>query len=212
MDKRFAIFDMDGTLIDSMSYWRNLGWEYLKSQGIEATTEQLAPAKTMTLPQSTQFMIETFGLNKTVDEILEEINQILQRYYTEALPLKEGIVPYLQHFMQRQVRMCVATATGLSLSQTCLQRLDILQYFQFVSSCEELGLGKDRPDIFLQAAQALGGPPEETAVYEDALYAAKTAKAAGFYLVAVYDHQSPQEWTELTELADEIILDWRTAL
>ena len=107
--------------------------------------------------------------------------------------------------------MCVASATAPELMESCLLRLGAARYFDFLLSCEEVGAGKHRPDVFWKAAERLGAPPCGIAVYEDALFAAKTAAAAGFYTVAVYDDSGKEDWDELTALADESILDWSVA-
>jgi beta-phosphoglucomutase-like phosphatase (HAD superfamily) len=107
--------------------------------------------------------------------------------------------------------MCVASATAEELMDACLTRLGITPYFSFLLSCETVGKGKNRPDVYLEAAKRLGAQPAEIAVYEDALYAANTAKQAGFYTVAVRDDSNQTHWETLTALADEVILDWHTA-
>ena len=108
--------------------------------------------------------------------------------------------------------MCVASATAEDLMEACLTRLGIARYFSFLLSCEAVGAGKNRPDVYLESAKRLGAAPTEIAVYEDALYAAKTAKQAGFYTVAVRDDSNQSHWGTLTVLADEVILDWQMAV
>ena len=107
--------------------------------------------------------------------------------------------------------MCVASATAEELMDACLSRLGVAQYFSFLLSCETVGVGKNQPDVYWEAAKRLGAEPAEIAVYEDALYAAETAKSAGFYTVTVWDDSNQPHWETLTVLADEVILDWRTA-
>ena len=107
--------------------------------------------------------------------------------------------------------MCVASATAEDLMDACLGRLGVAQYFSFLLSCETVGTGKNRPDVYCEAAKRLGAQSEDIAVYEDAHYAAKTAKQAGFYTVAVRDDSNQPHWETLTALADEVILDGQTA-
>ena len=95
--------------------------------------------------------------------------------------------------------------------EACLTRLGVAKYFSFLLSCETVGAGKNRPDVYWESAKRLGAEPAEIAVYEDALYAAETAKTAGFYTVAVRDGSNQPHWETLTALADEKILDWQTA-
>ena len=107
--------------------------------------------------------------------------------------------------------MRVASATAEELMGACLTRLGVAQYFSFLLSCETVGAGKSRPDVYWEAAKRLGAQPEEISVYEDAFYAAETAKSAGFYTVAVRDDSNQLHWESLTALSDENISDWQTS-
>ena len=123
--------------------------------------------------------------------------------------------------------MCVASATAEPLMEACLRRLGVLSDFEFLLSCETVGAGKRQPDVYLESIRRMGAKPEETAVYEDAIYAAETAKRAGFYVVGVQDESTagcwePEDpgdpdsvriscWEKIKRLADEVIEDWKAA-
>lgn len=197
---------MDGTLVDSMKYWKNLGREYLASRGVtEGVDEGLKQISSMTMTESSAFFVRTFGLAGTPDQIASEMNQIMDDHYRNDVELKPGVAEYLEELSRKHVKMCVASATANHLVEACLKRAGILQYFEFLLSCEEVGAGKYRPDVYYEAAGRLGAKPEETAVYEDALYAAKTAKEAGFYVIGVYDGSADASWEELGMISDEVI-------
>ena len=212
MDKKACIFDMDGTLVDSMGYWRRLGREFLARKGV---TENVQPVleriKPMTMLESSALFIESFGLDGTPEELAAEMNRVMDDHYRRDIPLKPGAREYLEVLKKQGVSMCLATATPESLSRLCMERLGVAEDFAFILSCETLGVGKDRPDVYLEAARRLGAVPAETAVFEDAIFAARTAKAAGFHVVAVYDDSSAANWAELSALADESIRDWEQA-
>lgn len=209
MDKKFAIFDMDGTLIDSMGYWQRLGREYLTGKGVTGDlTDVLERIKPMTMTESAALFAEEFGLVGTPEELAAEMNGIMETHYRADILLKPGVAEYLAALRADGVRLCVASATAPDLVAACLERLGVLDHFEFLLSCEEVGAGKDKPDVYLAAADRLGAQPGEAAVYEDALYAAQTAKEAGFYTVGVYDPSGEAHWDEMTALADEIITDW----
>lgn len=212
MDKRFAIFDMDGTLVDSMVFWKHLAEEFLLGKGVRnIAPEILERIKPMTMAESAALFRQEYGLAGTAEELAVEMNAMMDRHYRSDIPLKSGAAAYLSALARRGVTMCVASATAQELMAACLDRLGVAHYFSFLLSCEAVGAGKDRPDVYLAAARQLNAPPEEIAVYEDALYAAKTAKEAGFYTVAVPDESSRQHWETLTALTDETILDWQQA-
>ena len=212
MDKRFAIFDMDGTLVDSMVYWKHLATEFLESKGVlEISPPVLERIKPMTMTESAALFIKECELSGTDESVAEEMNAMMDEHYRRDIPLKPGVTVYLEALQRKGVAMCVASATAEELMDACLSRLGVAHYFSFLLSCETVGIGKNRPDVYWESAKRLGAESAEIAVYEDALYAAETAKNAGFYTVAVRDDSNQPHWENLTALADEAILDWQTA-
>lgn len=207
MDKKYAIFDMDGTLIDSMICWKNLATEYLESKGVtHIPADILERIKPMTMTESAELFKQAFGLT---GDVAAEMNAMMEAHYRSDIPLKPGVKAYLQKLHAQGVTMCVASATAEHLMDACLKRLDVRAYFAFLLSCESVGAGKDRPDVYFAAASRLNAAPGDTAVYEDALYAVKTAKQAGFYTIGVYD--SAANWQEAAKIADETIQNWEEA-
>ena len=212
MDKRFAIFDMDGTLVDSMVYWKRLATEFLESKGVQHIAQDiLERIKPMTMTESAALFIEEYGLSGTAESVAAEMNTMMDEHYRRDIPLKPGVQVYLDALHRRGVTMCVASATAEELMDACLTRLGVAQYFSFLLSCETVGAGKSRPDVYREAARQLGAQPKDIAVYEDALYAANTAKQAGFYVISVQDDSNQPHWESLTALSDENISDWQTS-
>lgn len=209
MDKQYAIFDMDGTLVDSMVYWKNFAKEYLALKGITHIPDMiLEKIKPMTMTESATLFIEKFGLNGTPESVAKEMNALMDTHYYKDIPLKKGIKEYLNKLYNSGTTMCVASATAVSLVEACLKRLGIIEYFSFLLSCETIGVGKSKPNIYYEAAKRLGAEPSDIVVYEDALYAAETAKKAGFYVVGVFDESAKKNLASLKEISDEIILEW----
>lgn len=212
MDKQFCIFDMDGTLVDSMRYWKGLGRDYLESLGIHPDDSLLWMVEAMTMLEGAAYFMDTYHIPGPPQRIVDEMEAMMEEHYRRDVPLKPGVREYLERLRGRGCRLCVATATAEPLARQCLSRLGVDGFFDFILSCETVGVRKDRPDVFLEAARRLGAAPGETAVFEDALYAARTAREAGFYTVAVPEPSYAGDWPALSALADECILDWRNAV
>ena len=206
MDKQFAIFDMDGTLIDSMIFWKNLASEYLSSKGVtQIPADILERIKPMTMSESAVLFQQEFGLPGDPEA---EMNALMDAHYRNDIPLKPGVREYLHLLHNRGVRMCVASATAEHLMESCLARLGVRDCFEFLLSCETVGAGKRSPLVYHESAKRLDATPPEIAVYEDALYAVQTAKNAGYYVVGVYDDSTAKNWLTIEKLADEIVLNW----
>ena len=210
MDKQFAIFDMDGTLIDSMIFWKNLASEYLSNKGVtQIPVDILERIKPMTMSESAALFRQEFGLTGDPEA---EMNAMMDEHYRKDIPLKPGVREYLQLLHKRGVRMCVASATAEQLMESCLIRLGVRDCFEFLLSCETVGAGKRSPLVYHASAKRLGATPQEIAVYEDALYAVQTAKEAGYYVVGVYDDSAAKNWLTIEKLTDEIVLNWEEVI
>ena len=214
MDKKYCIFDMDGTLVDSMGYWHRLGFEYLEGNGMseELAVKLFDQVKGLTLMQGAQLYLDALGMEGKPEDVLEKMRSLMEQHYRMDVERKPGVLEYLQKLKEEGCRLCVATATDEDLAHICLQRLGLDDYFEFLLSCQTTGVGKNSPDIYLRAAKRMGAEPGQCAVFEDALFAAQTAQKAGFYTVAIQDDNQAKDWAELSALADEAVLDWRELL
>ena len=216
MNKKYAIFDMDGTLIDSMIYWKNLGREYLELHGVTENLDGIMERiKPMTMTESAELFRHEFQLEGTKESIASEMNQMMEAHYRNDIPLKDGVDSYIKKLHELGVKMCVASATDKGLMKECLDRLGISNYFSFLLSCEEVGVGKRQPDVYFEAVKRLQKQdmlqPEEVVVYEDADYAIYTAVNAGFYTIAVYDDSNKGKWEQLKAQTQDAIENWNCA-
>lgn len=195
---KYAIFDMDGTIIDSMIYWRDLAGEYLRSLGVETDWAKLLEFITpMPLPVSSAYFVKEFKLSLTPEQVAQGLVNCIAHHYYHDIPAKAQATAYLEALKKQGVKMCLASASSEILARACLTRLGLWDYFDFFISCEEAGSKKD-PAIFLTAMQRLGATaPDQVAVYEDAVFALQTAKKAGFSTIAVYDQAAQKRWTQL---------------
>lgn len=196
-----AIFDMDGTLLDSMPIWDRVGMEYLAGLGIRARPDLPQRLLTMTMRQAAACFRAEYGVALPDAAIIDGINARIEAFYRESAPEKAGAAAFLQALRRRGVAMCVATATDRPLAEAALRRTGLLPFFDFLLTCTEAG-GKDCPEIFRRAQMRLGTPREQTLVFEDALYAIRTAKRAGFPVAAVFDPSSRADQEEIRKTAD----------
>jgi HAD superfamily hydrolase (TIGR01509 family) len=197
-----AIFDLDGTLLDSMPFWENLGSEYLKAKGINPPKNINEILKTMSLVQSAKYLKKEYFISGSEDKIIKEFIGLIENQYRLKVPLKTAVLPFLDRLYKENVRMCIATATDHELAKAALDRLSVLKYFDFIFTCSEAGMGKNTPEFFLKALELLDTTIHETIVFEDALHAIKSAKAAGLSVVAVYDKSSCKEQKEIKSIAN----------
>ena len=196
-----AIFDLDGTLLDSMFIWDTIGEDYLRTLGKEPHEDLKETFMTLTLEEAAEYYREHYKVTLSVTEIVDSINAMVEGIYRTKVTLKPGVMAYLRLLKERGVKMCVATVTDRYLVEDTLERLGILHYFSEMFTCAEVGYGKDKPIIYQKALEHLGTAKEETFVFEDSLFALETAKTDGFPTVGVYDmHESRQE--EMKRLAD----------
>lgn len=196
-----AIFDMDGTLLDSMMIWDSVGIDYLAALGVRARPDLPEKILTMSMPQAAAYFRSDYGVALSEAEIIAGINARIADFYQNSVRAREGVADFLQLLARKGITLCVATATDRPLAEAALRHTGLLDAFSFILTCTETA-GKDRPDIFLKARSLLGTPLEQTLVFEDALYAIRTAKQAGFPVAAVYDASSHRDQAEIQTLAD----------
>lgn len=206
MRMRGAIFDVDGTLLDSMSTWDTIGETYLRSIGYEPKENLNEVFKNMSLRQAACYYQTEYSVTLGIEQIMDEVNAMLERYYRFEVLLKPGAAELLARLRESGVKLCIATATDRYLVEAALERCGVLSCFGEIFTCNEVGHGKDEPDIFEAALRFLGTEKAETVVFDDAFYAVKTAKEAGFPVAAVYDrHEKNSE--EIRALADLYLED-----
>lgn len=200
---RGFIFDLDGTLLDSMGIWEDLGEKYLKQKNVTDIPHHLKDLlKPMGLLQAAEFFIEKFGIHRSPEQIKDEMYDMIEDNYKYHVPLKDGVRDFLVENSRRGMKMCIATATDRYMVEYALKRLDIDQYFDFIITSTEVGSSKENPDIYRKAAEKLGFSANEIVVFEDALHAIKTSKEAGFYTVGVEESVFEQEREKIIHEAD----------
>ena len=203
-----AIFDVDGTLLDSMEIWEDVGVRYLNSIGIEAEPDLGTVLFTMSIQEGAAYVKEHYHLSQEPEEIEQGVLDIISNYYKKTALLKSGAKELLEKLDKHNIPMTVASSNNKKEIEMAFERLGIAKYFDRIFTCEEVGAGKTKPDIYLRAAEYLGTRPEETVVFEDVIHAIRTAKQAGFQVVGIYDETSKDDQEEVRREADWYCREW----
>lgn len=206
MEIEGAIFDMDGTLIDSMGIWRNLPELYAREKGLEPDPRVDDTIWDQGMLNGAGYLKKLYGMEEDPKVIVQEMFDLVVRFYREQVLERTGIRKILEELSAGGVRMCIASATDEWMGKHAMERTGLDRYFDRYFCCRQVGEGKESDLIYQTARRFLGTDVEQTVVFEDALYAAKTASAAGFKLVGIRDAwENGQE--ELRKLSD-LYLDW----
>ena len=186
-----AIFDMDGTLIDSLILWdviwQNFGDIYCDGKTFQPSEVDDKRFRTMILKDIMQEVHEKYGIGASGDELLKTTNEIVTKFYMEEVQLKEGVLEFLEYCYEHGIKMCIASASEMELIRYAVKHCNIGKYFVAILSCAEIGKGKDEPDIYLKALECLGTKPNETCIFEDSHVAIETADKLGVQTVGIYD-------------------------
>lgn len=201
-----AIFDMDGTLLDSMPTWRELGPSFLQEAGITATPEQLQMLRTMPDREVVPYLREVCGLPWSQEEAINQIVIRMEAFYSSRVRPKPGLEKFLSILKMEGVWMYVATATHRRLTEKALKTAGIDHYFRGIVTSADAGNHKsESAEIYEMALRRLQSNKRDTVVFEDALYAIRTAKAAGFRVAGVYDITQEADQPEIQRLSDYYI-------
>lgn len=184
---RGAIFDVDGTLLDSMGIWDTIGEDYLRSLGYEPREKLNERFRTMSLPEAAAYYISEYGVPLTAEEICRQVNARIERFYREEAALKFGAADFIKRLYDAGVKLAIATATDDFLVEAALRRCGVMEYFSALVTCTHVNRGKDRPDVYRAAMARIGTGREDTVIFEDSLKALRTAREDGFYTVGVFD-------------------------
>ena len=210
----YIIFDLDGTLIDSMPTWKGTGAAFLEKHGFAVPKNLHDIVKTLTLYQTAEYFRQELGVPMDAQSIVDEITSYVTEAYRHTIPLRPSAKEYLEAMAKKGVKMCILTASEAGYIQPALDRLDIRKYFDCILTCTELGVYKEDGRAFLTAMEKIGGTLRDTAIFEDALYAVKGAKKVGFTVYAVLDSdvREQADIDKIKTLADCCFCDYQELL
>lgn len=211
-----AIFDMDGTLLDSMRYWRFTTLEFLLYHGLPVKNEDLVRM----LDTSSRKLLYDIAEREGIDigerqAVITELEDYMGRHYQhDSRPKDDFVRPFLQKLKEHGVRMCVATGSRREYARVGLERAGLLDFMEFVTDNYESGNGitKSEPEYFVQTCERLGVAPERCVVFEDACYAMEAAKKAGCRVLAIEDQTARGQKEKIQQVADWYIQSYSELL
>lgn len=207
-----AMFDMDGTLLHSMRYWRLTTIELLLGRDIFPTPEQMARVMTTSSKALCQEILQEHGIELSELQILHELESYMHHHYQQDVKAKPLVREYLKRLRSEGIPMCIATAAPREYAREALERLGLEGYFSFITDCYEQELQKNDPEFFRRMAARLGVETAEMCVFEDALYSVRTAKQAGCPVIAIRDVTYAHHWPQIQEWADLFISGYHELL
>lgn len=209
MNFKGAIFDLDGTLLDSMPIWNGIGEKYLLSKGIAPQENLSKRFREMDLLQAAEYYRERYGITDGTQEITRGIERLIEHFYRCEVTAKDGAKEFLERLKSANIRMCVATANSKELAVAALKHCGLCDYFEMIFTTNDMECGKNSPAIYDKALAFFGLQKQEVIVFEDALHAIQTAAKAGYTIAAVQDNSAKADEQEIKRIADFYISDYR---
>jgi HAD superfamily hydrolase (TIGR01509 family) len=204
-----AIFDLDGTLLDSTWVWHKIDVDFLGKRGIPITEDFLEDIKAHNFHTGSRYVIERFGLNEQPEDIEKEWFDMAIDEYTHHIGLKPNAKEFLEQVKAAGLKIAVATSSDSSLYEGCLRRNGIYEYFDNFTETREVLRGKGYPDVYERAAKKCDAKNHECIVFEDILVAVQGAKMGNFFTVGMFDQASAAHEQTIKEICDLYIRDYK---
>lgn len=203
-----VIFDLDGTLIDSMWVWKNIDIEYMEKYKLEPPKTFNRDIEGRSFRETAEYFKETFNMPKTVEEIEDDWNKMAWDKYEHEVKLKKGTLNLLKYLKEKKIKMGIATSNSRELVELVLKSNGIDKFFDMICTSTEVQKGKPEPDIYLRVAKGLNKKSSECLVFEDVVNGIIAGKRANMKVCAVYDEASSEDTEEKKEKADFYVSDF----
>lgn len=209
MEFKGVIFDLDGTILNSLGIWKKIDKDFFKSKGMPVPENFEQEINGMNLEEIAKYTKNKFDFEDSIEELIKKWRKLAYTYYSRRIKLKTGAKEYLEYLKESNIKIGIATACDEKLYNICLKNNNILEYFDAIVDCKEVNSGKDNPKIYLECVKKLGLKPENVVVFEDIIPAIKAVKAGGMGVFAVYDENSTENFEDIIKESDDYISDFR---
>lgn len=203
-----AIFDLDGTLVDSMWVWEQIDIDFLKSKGYTPPKDLKDDITHLTFNQTAEYFKNRFNLSDSIDEITDTWHNMAYSFYSSKVKLKPGVISFLNKLKSLDIKIGLATSNSIPLLEATLKNNGIYHLFDAITVTEEVKKSKENPDVYLLCANKLNVAPENCIVFEDIIAAVKGAKLAGMRVIGVYDKAAEDQEELLSKACDKYIYDY----
>lgn len=206
MDKKGVIFDLDGTLVDSMDVWEKADYMLAKKYNFVPDKEYWQTVTSRSFLEGAEYITTRFNLGKTPEEIVKELFDFAYYEYSHAIKLKDGAKELIQKLKKDSFSIAIATSNVKELTYAVLKNNGVFEYFDAFIYCDDIGKNKAHPDIYIAAAKAIGLKPEQCYIFEDVPNSLIGAKLSGAEVIAVYDEYSADKEQLMRERSDRYIM------
>lgn len=211
-DIKAAIFDLDGTLIDSMGLWNSIDVNYLKKFNLAVPERLQDDICHLNFQETAAYFKDRFNIPDSLDKIMADWHNMAYDAYCTSIKLKKGVVEFLQFLKDSNIKIALATSNSNDLLEASLKANKIYDFFDAITTTSEVERNKEFPDVYLLAAKKLSVAPESCMVFEDLPTAIKGAKKGNMKVVGIYDAWNEDQWSLIKSLSDYSIKDYRELL
>lgn len=193
------IFDLDGTLVDSMGYWRSVSRDFMKTKGIDIEDAVQHKMTTMNLDASLKYMKDYYKLEESFEELFRDFSRTVEDFYRNKVEAKEGSLEILKYFKDKGMKVVIGTSTADHFANIVIRKHGIDKFIDGLYTADSVGHLKGEEEFYLSIADDLGEDPEEIFLVDDSYLALRTAKRAGLIGIGIYDENSKDTWSTIVD-------------